>query len=416
MSFFLDGVQKGTAPSAVEGRVHSVGGPWAANVGNAQCDCLDDMLFFDRPLTASEIATVRDVHLPVHPPSATELAAAPNDPPAAPGAASTAPGAVSAATSAAELVKTYRNSLVFVSSENGAGSGFLATYANGNFLFTNAHVAAGVKGASFKTLDGDPVKLGNASVAVGHDIFLTQATCAGKPLEIMQGVDKEASIGDEVVVLGNAEGAGVIKTILGKIVGIGANLVEVDAPFVPGNSGSPIVHLKTGKVIAIATYHTVKKVDPTTSKVLATPEVRRFGYRLDSVKSWQPVNWAAFAAQAAEMEKIEKLTADLVNFLNDVVKNHHITPSLHTNPAIKNPLDAYQAQLHSHMNSKDIAAAGRNLISYLKSACHSDIIAAQPTITYDFFQRQLVDEQRDRAALADVFDKAALALQSPSLR
>ncbi len=31
-------------------------------------------------------------------------------------------------------------------------------------------------------------------------------------------------------------------------------LVEVDAKFVEGNSGSPIIHVKTGKVIGIATF------------------------------------------------------------------------------------------------------------------------------------------------------------------
>lgn len=133
----------------------------------------------------------------------------------------------------AELVKSYRNSLVFVTGANGAGSGFLAKYATSSFLFTNAHVAAGVRGAAFKTLDGTEVKVGAASSAVGHDVFLMQATSNGLPFEIMKDVDQNAAIGDEIVVLGNAEGAGVINTITGKIVGLGPQLVEVDAPFQP---------------------------------------------------------------------------------------------------------------------------------------------------------------------------------------
>ena len=317
---------------------------------------------------------------------------------------------------AAELVKTYRNSLVFVSGADGAGSGFLATYANQNLLFTNAHVAAGVRGASFKTLDGETIRTGAASVAVGEDVFLMQATSTGKPLEIMQGVDQAASIGDDVVVLGNAGGAGVINTIMGKIVGIGPNLIETDAPFIPGNSGSPIIHLKTGKVIAIATYAMIKKVDSTTKKVLAAPEVRRFGYRLDSVKTWQPVNWATFSSQALELEKIEALTTDLLKLVNDMERNHKITPGLHTNPAIKGPIDSFQAQIHPRMSTKDLAGAVVNLISYMKNACRADIIAAQSQITYDYFQRKLTDEQRDRTALADIFEKGLATLQTQASR
>src|SRR6185369_11606078 len=164
-----------------------------------------------------------------------------------------------------------------------------------------AHVAAGAKGAMFKTLEGAQVQIGAPAVAVGHDIFLMALRPVEAPLQIMTGVDEHAAIGDEVVVLGNAEGAGVINTIKGKIVGLGPNLVEVDAPFQPGNSGSPIIHLKTAKVIGVATYLTIRKYDSATREAVKAPIVRRFGYRLDSVKKWEPVTWPSFYAQATEM-------------------------------------------------------------------------------------------------------------------
>lgn len=188
--------------------------------------------------------------------------------------------------SAADLVKLHRNNLVFVNGATGNGSGFITTSGGTNFLFTNAHVAAGIRNAGFKILDGAAVPVGAASIAVGHDAFRLLLGPGGKPFEIMLGVDEKATIDDEIVVLGNAEGAGVINTIKGKIVGVGPHLVEVDAPFQPGNSGSPIIHLKTGKVIGMATYLTIKKYDPATKEVLKAPVVRRFGFRLDSVKVW----------------------------------------------------------------------------------------------------------------------------------
>ena len=112
----------------------------------------------------------------------------------------------------ADIVRDYRNSLVFVTGSNGAGSGFLATIGKATVLVTNAHVAAGVKGAGFKTLDGEEVKVGAAAVAVGHDIFLMQAPAGGKPFQVMTGVDSNASIGDPVVVLGNAVGRRLVTT------------------------------------------------------------------------------------------------------------------------------------------------------------------------------------------------------------
>ena len=221
----------------------------------------------------------------------------------------------------------------------------------------------------------------------------------------MDKVDENAAVGDEVVVLGNSEGAGVVKSIPGKIVGIGPNLVEVDAPFVPGNSGSPIVHLKTGKVIAIATYLLVKKFDPATHAVLKEPEVRRFGFRLDSVKTWQPVNWTQFFAQAAEIQRIEGLTKDLEVFLMDIAKNHHVTPGVHNNPVIRSRIDAWTSQSTHHLSPADAAMNDQNFISFLKSACQSDVIAARQRLTYDYFQRALENQQQGRNELAEVFDR-----------
>jgi hypothetical protein len=321
------------------------------------------------------------------------------------------PPPAAAPLSAADLVKAHRNNLVFVSGAQGAGSGFIANLAGTNFLFTNAHVAAGIKGAGFKTLDGTQVQAGAPSVAVGHDIFRMVLAPGGKPLEVMQKVDENASIDDEVVVLGNAEGGGVINTIKGRIVGVGPQLVEVDAPFVPGNSGSPIIHLKTGKVIGVATYLIVKNYDAATKAAMKTPVVRRFGYRIDSVKTWQPVQWPAFFAQAGEMENVEALTNDLGNFLLDLAKNHRVTPGAHTNPAIKLRINQWEADSKKRMSPKDAAAVDQNFISFLKVACQSDVTAARQHLTYDYFQRQLTTVQQDRNAIGDVFDKIIKEIQ-----
>ena len=310
------------------------------------------------------------------------------------------------------IVKTYRNSLVFVTGADGSGSGFVARLNEANFLFTNAHVAAGIKGAGFKSLDGTKVTGGAPAIAVGHDIFRMPLGPGGTPFEIMQGVDEKVTIDDDVVVLGNSEGAGVINTIKGKVVGVGPQLVEVDAPFQPGNSGSPIIHLKTGKVIGVATYLTIKKYDAATKEVLKAPVVRRFGYRLDSVKTWQPVAWPAFYAQAAEMQAIETLTGDLDNFLVDLSKNHgRVTTGAHANPAIKMRIDQWLAEKKKRMSPKDAAAVDQNFISFLKVACRSDTTAAQPRLTYDYFQRQLGEQQQQRGEIADIFDKIIKDIQ-----
>ncbi len=305
---------------------------------------------------------------------------------------------------ASGVIKTNHNNLVFVTGKDGAGSGFIANMDGANYLVTNAHVAAGVSDANFKTLDGTIVERGAAGVAVGHDIFRMALSKGGKPFDVMEGVDENAGIGDEVVVLGNAEGSGVINTITGKIVGIGPNLVETDAQFVPGNSGSPIVHLKTGKVIGVATYAVTRKYDALTNEKMKEPVVRRFGYRIDSVKTWQPVNWQAFYGQAATMERIHALTEALDNFFRDIFQNKsRVTASKHTNPVIKNRIGQWLESKNHKLSVTDRANADANFISFLKVACQTDLAEAQRSLSYDYFQRRLTEEQRTRNEMAQAF-------------
>jgi hypothetical protein len=305
---------------------------------------------------------------------------------------------------ASRLIQTYHDSLVFVNGKEGAGSGFIATIGKATYLVTNAHVEAGIRDASFKTLDGAEVQGGAASSAIGEDIFCIEIPGVAKPFEIMQGVDTNAAVGDDVVVLGNAEGAGVVNTIIGKIVGIGPELVEIDAPFVPGNSGSPIVHLKTGKVVGVATYTVANNYDLTTNQKLKEPVIRRFGYRLDSVKLWQPVRWTAFNAQAAQVQAVEKLTDDLYDFFRDLAENKgHVTAGRHTNPVIKSRIDDWtEAKGHNH-SVVDMEEADANLISFLKVACESDVAAAQRQLTYDYFQRKLAEQKEIRDEMEKAF-------------
>ncbi len=308
--------------------------------------------------------------------------------------------------SAARFIQTYHDSLVFVTGTEGAGSGFVAAIGNGNFLVTNVHVVAGIPDAVFKKLDGATVRGGSPSMAVGEDIFCMALPAGGTPLPVMRAVDSNAAIGDEVAVLGNADGQGVINTIIGKIVGIGPNLVEVDAPFVPGNSGSPIIHLKTGKVIGVATYYVTNEYDVTTERKLIRPVIRRFGYRLDGVNQWQPVNWGAFWRQRGQMESIEKLTADLFDFFVDFEANKGaVTPGRHINPIFRDRIDYWTEVNRGRPTPADRQAAAANLISFFKTTCESDIATAQRQITYDYFQRQLADQKQYRDAMEKGFDE-----------
>ena len=304
----------------------------------------------------------------------------------------------------AELVKTYSGSLVFVEDKGGAGSGFVCSFGGRKFVFTNQHVVAGHPGVALTLLDQSPIKVGQAAAAVGHDIMSLALLSDSKAMDMMTEVEKNAAIGDEVVVLGNPEGARVIKPLTGKLVGIGPNLIEVTAEFVPGNSGSPILHLKSGKVIGVATYLTMRDMDGLSGRT--APKVRRFGYRLDSVKQWQPVAWPAYNEEFATVERIKARTHDLTALVREMARTGGVNATHHQNPAIRRPLDKFgEATSGKGLIPTDRARAVKDLMAAMRQASQSDTDAANVRLRYDFFRKELAEEQQVRGQFYKIFDE-----------
>ena len=334
------------------------------------------------------------------------------------------PSSVTAALAAPAIIQNGQGSLVIVEGHEGSGSGFICEMGGQKFLFTNAHVLAGNSQINFTLLNGQPVRVGGGASAVGHDMVRLEVAPALAALSAAEKVNETLLVGDDVLVLGNEKGARVITPLGGKVVGLGPNLVEVDAPFQPGNSGSPIIQVKTGKVVGIATY--VRKERDELSEPDRPPQrsgdartgqpaeeyhapvkLRRFGYRLDSVKAWQPVNWAEFQAEAAMIKKVDGLTKDILGLMQDVDENKgHISTNVHYGTAVQRPLQDFFDALSHHPSPADVLQAKQRLLDSLRRACQTDIAEVRPRLRYDYFQRDAAETQRYRDQLSKEFDEA----------
>ena len=304
---------------------------------------------------------------------------------------------------APQLTREHSNSLVFVEGRSGKGSGFICNFAGKKFVVTNQHVVAGNPGTKFTLLDQSPIQTGQASAAVGHDIMTFALLSDAKAMEMMTDVERNAAIGDDVAVLGNSDGDRVIKPLPGKLLGIGPDRVEVSAEFVHGNSGSPIIHIRSGKVIGIATFATVRKADSITGRPKDQPEVKRFGYRLDTVKQWQPVAWPEYTAEFQLLEKVETRTRDFVKFL----LTGRLSAMEYGDPAIRNPLERFaNAARGQGLIKTDRLSAKKELIDSLRTASETDIFQTQSQLKYDYFRRKLEEHQKLRGELHKGFDEA----------
>jgi hypothetical protein len=309
-----------------------------------------------------------------------------------------------------QLVHDFSGSLVFIEGGGGAGSGFVCKWKDGTFVTTNQHVLAGMATVKITRLEGARVPAGAVQAAVGHDIMRLSTTDVVSPLVASENVESDARIGDDVVVLGNSEGARVIQPLAGRLLGIGPDRIEVSAEFVPGNSGSPIIHVKSGKVIGIATYLIKRQFSELSDR--SESRVRRFGYRLDSVKQWQPVVWANYQSERAEADRVEALTKDLMRLIDAMRSDARVQAGDFSNSTIARPVrDFVQGIERQRLSAVDRDRLTQNFLAAIRSATMSDITLARQRLRYDFF-RKSVDEQAEiRDQMYRLFDRLLKAKQ-----
>ena len=204
---------------------------------------------------------------------------------------------------------------------------------------------------------------------------------------------------------GNAGGESVVNPLQGAVVGIGADRIEISAPIEPGSSGSPIIHLRSGKVVGVATYLKIKpSVLPSRTNVWSEPTVRRFGYRLDTVQRWEVVDWTRFYAEAEQTRRIENTGDELVTAFLDAASASHSKQARHLydSQAISTAIEQYYLVLNQE--PAEAKGAARNLLASLRTVSQSDVLP-RPRVTYDFFRRRFEQEESKRKEINAALDK-----------
>jgi len=277
-------------------------------------------------------------------------------------------------------------------------------------IVTNAHVMSGNPNVKFRSLDSKEVPTGAFSVSQDYDLVTLAQSTLPDGIPVMENVDKNVSIGDDVMVLGNSQGSSVVTEIRGKINGIGPDLIEVDAKFVEGNSGSPIIHAKTGQVIAIATFATVRK-----RKELDTDsqfaEVRRFGYRLDTATRWEQPSLRQFASESATLKELRKRSDALVSLAIDIHRNGKVTVGLHQsgdNP-LRVPVGQYLQVVDSHtaLAPTEYYEAKMRFLRNMATIATTDLRMIDESRFTGFHRKAVQEEHELREFLAKNFEQLA---------
>lgn len=229
-----------------------------------------------------------------------------------------------------EIPEKVRSAVFLAKNDAGQGTAFACRYREREFVATNLHVASGTEGLRVTTQGGDVIPLGRQMIlAEDADICLIAVAKPFSefgitPLEFASNVSEDTKVGDKVYCLGNSLGNGVIIQANGTIKAFGSPRIETTTPFVGGNSGGPLIHAESQKVIGLITEtsenrgaeaNTDRDERAIESRDSELGEISYFGHRIDAVRKWSGTSAKSFLINEKALAKHDKSLECLLRFL-----------------------------------------------------------------------------------------------------
>jgi hypothetical protein len=222
------------------------------------------------------------------------------------------------------LTEAQAAAVVLIKGDNGEGTGFLVKTADGPTVITNIHVISNNPHLQITTNRGVQVQVLSFKGATDRDLAMIAIKDNGyNYLDLATDVSGTVQPGDAVVTPGNSEGGEVMLNTGGKVLGIGPQRVEIDNPVYHGNSGGPIFHVKSGKVIGVVTEaiqvditDSLDKASFASRNSAISNSMRYFGMRIDNVPKWEPYDWNRLQAETLFLDQFDKRNRCLDCYLN----------------------------------------------------------------------------------------------------
>jgi hypothetical protein len=188
----------------------------------------------------------------------------------------------------------------------------------------------------------------------------------------------------------------------GEIHGIGPDEVVVSAKFVPGNSGSPIVHDGLGRVIAIASHLKDFSAKTKWSKDWVQADVRRFGYRLDGEIEWAQVALSDLYRQAEVYNHYEDRSRAMSQIGHKLQHEDQLMTSFRSHDSLGYLFEYFDRdfQWHRGTNSSHNQRLLKRFVTSMLSELQTDRVGTGEALEIDFYQRRflMAEDLRDQAA------------------
>ena len=222
------------------------------------------------------------------------------------------------------LTDEQARTVVTIKGDNAQGAGFLMRSPEGTFVVTHLHLLAANPNIQIFTRSGAPVTTLALKGAIDRDLALfairdDHYSYLPLPADAAKGVDA----GDQVIIPDIGQQTDILLGKPGRIIGMSAERIDFDNVMGPGSSGAPVIHVKSGKVLALVTA--VKNVDVSDDLAKAWAAnpvpgaagiIPYFGLRLSGVRGWETYDGSRFLAETLFLRQFHLNTRSLDSYLN----------------------------------------------------------------------------------------------------
>jgi hypothetical protein len=222
------------------------------------------------------------------------------------------------------LTDDQAKTVVTIKGDKAQGFGFLMRSPEGTFVVTHLHLLAGNPNVTLTTGSGVVISTLALKGATDRDLAMfaiqdNQFTYLPSPSDTPDSFQP----GDQLIIPDVGAPSEILLGKPGRIVGTNAERIDFDNPMGPGNTGSPVIHVKSGTVLGLVTAE--KKVDLTDTLAkawAANPApgsasiIPYYGLRLGGVQTWETYDPDRFLQETTFLGHFHQNTRCLDSYLN----------------------------------------------------------------------------------------------------
>jgi hypothetical protein len=321
------------------------------------------------------------------------------------------------------LTDNQARSVATIKGDNAQGYGFLMRSPDGVFVVTHLHLLAANPNVSLFTSTGAPIKVLSLKGAVDRDLALfgiQDNHYAYLPLPAADATAIKA--GEQLIVPDIAAASTPLVGRGGQVIGMSQERIDFDTSIATDNTGAPVIHVKSGNVVAIVTAEKQVDLSDQLAKAWAANPppgsadiIPYFGLRLNGVQGWETYDPARFLAESLFIKQFHQATRCLDSYLNG--KRRHLIGDggaengppdkkyFLTNIKLHQASDGYR-QLASGADANQRLEAARELLFDLQEFAGTDLSTLQGMRDlYAYNQTRALEEIAYRKALLKELDE-----------